>query len=379
MNHSSAFSSDRPLRVLHVITGLKVGGAESMLTRLCTLAPPELMTQKVVSLTGGGSNRAALEAAGIDVSDLGMVRNWPSLDALRELARTIRTFRPDVVQSWMYHADLLALMAAMWSRRRADTRLVWGVRCSDMDTSRYSSRLRQVIGVCARLSHWPDAVLANSFVGRDVHLALGYHPRAFEVIPNGIDVDRFRPDPERRAGVRAELGIAPERPVVVQVARVDPMKDYPGLLAALEMVPEVDAILVGEGTQHLAARPGLHLLGRRHDVPDLLCAADLIVSGSAFGEGFSNALAEGMACGLPAVTTDVGDARALVGDTGRVVPPRDPRALAEALSALLSETMDQRRARAMGARRYIVDNFSIDTIIRRFADFYATLMRPCAA
>lgn len=369
--------TSQPLRVLHVITGLGVGGAESMLTRLAMLAPPELMVQRVISLTPGGSNRRLLEKAGVSVDDLGMVRNLPSLAALTTLAGEIRDFSPDVVQSWMYHADLSALAARFLSRRTP--RLVWGVRCSDMDTSRYGRRLRQVIDLCAWLSHRPDAVMANSFVGRDAHQALGYHPRLFEVIPNGIDVERFRPDPAKRARVRAELGIAADRPLVAQVARVDPMKDYDGLLAALAMVPEVDALLVGEGTQSLPDRPGLHRLGRRQDVADLLCAADLIVSSSAFGEGFSNALAEGMACGLPAVTTNVGDARVVVGETGVVVPPGQPEALADGIRQLQRETPDQRVARSRAARQYILDNFAIDIIIRRFATFYSELVRPCAA
>lgn len=377
MTSVSAFSVSPPLRVLHVITGLGVGGAESMLTRLATLAPPSLLTQRVVALVPGGPNRAVLEQAGIGVADLGMTRGMPSLGALRRLAAEIRDFAPDVVQSWMYHADLCALAARALSG--CSPRLAWGVRCSDMDTRRYGPLLRMVIRACALLSGRPDAVVANSVAGRDVHLGLGYAPRRFEIIPNGIDVTRFRPDAERRAALRARLGIAADRPLVAQVARVDPMKDYDGLLAALDRVPEVDALLIGAGTEDLPAGPRRHRLGRRSDVADLLCAADVIVSSSAFGEGFSNALAEGMACGLPAVTTDVGDARLVVGDSGLVVPPGDPAALADAIRALATEDAAQHAARAAAARAHVVDNFAIDVIIRRFAVFYADLVRPCAA
>lgn len=369
---------DRPLRVLHVITGLKVGGAESMLSRLTMLAPPELLCQKVVSLTPGGNNRLRLQQAGVPVCDLGMVRSWPSLMAVSELARQITLFRPDVIQSWMYHADLFALAGMMRARCRKSVRLVWGVRCSDMDTAHYSRRLKHVIRLCAWLSGRPDAVVANSHVGRDVHLALGYRPRRFEVIPNGVDVERFRPDPAKRSAIRARLGIPADRPLVAQVARVDPMKDYPGLLDALSRLPGIEALVVGEGTQNLPDQPGLHRLGRRDDVADLLPACDLIVSSSAFGEGFSNALAEGMACGLPAVSTEVGDAAVVLGDAGRLVPPRDPAALAAAIGAELGLSADQRVVRAQQARRHIVDNFAIDKIIRDFASFYWELVRGCA-
>lgn len=368
----------KPLRILHVITGLGVGGAESMLTRLCTLADGGQLRQQVVSLTPGGSNRKVLEQAGVDVRDLGMVRNWPSLDAVWNLASVIRQYQPDVVQSWMYHADLFALAALWLARPRMPVRLAWGVRCSGMDTTRYGSRLWQVIRLCAWLSSRPDAVLANSYAGRDIHTALGYRPKRFEVIPNGIDTEKFRPQPDRRAEIRARLGIPMDRLVVAQVARVDPMKDYETLLAALRELPQVDALLIGEGTQFLPEQPCVHRLGRRLDVPELLTAADLIVSSSAFGEGFSNALAEGMACALPAVSTDVGDARVVLGDTGTIIPPGQPAALAAAINTALSGTPEERRIRAEAARAHIERNFAIKAIIGRFASFYQDLVAPCA-
>lgn len=362
---------NRATRVLHVITGLGVGGAETMLARLATMAPPHVLDQRIVSLTPGGAVRAQLDRAGAAVSDLGMTRALPSPGAVLRLARVIRDCQPDVVQGWMYHADLMSTLALYLSGRRGRTALCWGVRCSDMDTRRYSAKLKLVIAACARLSPLADAVIANSGVGRSVHQALGYHQPRFELIPNGVDTDRFAPDPSRREAVRAALGLPQDAPVVAHVARLDPMKDHAGMLAAMARLPNVHCLLIGTGTEALAKSPNIHGLGCRQDVPDLLAAADIIVSSSAFGEGFSNALAEGMACGLPAVATDVGDSRLVVGPAGMVVRPGDPAALAAAMDSVLA----RRGELAPLARAHIAGNFAMDRVIERFATLYAEVRR----
>ena len=162
--------ADRPLRVLHVITGLGLGGAESMLTGMLTEAPDETVEASVVSLLPGGPNAERLATAGIAVDDLGMTRGWPSPVAIRRLARRIRESRADVVQSWMYHADLAATAALALLPRGCRPVLVWGVRCSDMDLQRYGWRLRAVVRLSARLSRQPAAVVVKplSFVPQRV-------------------------------------------------------------------------------------------------------------------------------------------------------------------------------------------------------------------
>src|SRR5206468_9156694 len=137
----------------------------------------------------------------------------------------------------------------------------------------------------------------------------------------------YQPDAAARGAVRREFGIPEGAIVLAHIARVDPMKDHATFLAAMTRLPEISALMVGAGTENLPAGRNVIRLGRRDDVARLLPAADFVVSSSRFGEGFSNALAEGMACGLPAIATDVGDASVIVGDTGFVVSPEDPDAL----------------------------------------------------
>ncbi len=349
---------------MHVITGLDVGGAETMLATLAIAEAASGAPPIVVSLTSGGLIADRLTAAGVPVLDLAMVRGRPGIGGVMKLAGLIRRHQPTVVQSWMYHANLASTAALAVSGRRARTTHYWGIRCSDMDLDGYGPRFRLVVKAGARLSRWPDAVTCNSEAGIAVHEALGYRPRRFILIDNGIDTVRFKPDSEARVEVRRIHGIAADAPVLAVVARVDPMKDYSTLLAALDRLPDVTAIVMGEGTERLPDRPGLVRLGRCDDVPRVLAAADLLVSASAYGEGFSNAIAEGMACGLPVVATDVGDARRIVGATGTVVPPRDPVALGAAIGDFFqsSDRCEQGRA----ARRRIEAEFDLDGAIVRF-------------
>ena len=243
----------------------------------------------------------------------------------------------------MYHGDLAALIALALSGRRRDTWLAWGIRSSEMDFRCYGIGLRLVVKTCAALSRRPDLVTANAVAGLKSHLRLGYRPRRAEVIANGIDVEQFKPDAGARMAVRSELGIPGEAVVIAHVARVNPMKDHESFLAAMAELPDLRALLIGPFTENLPKEPNVTPLGRRTDVARLLAAADIVVSSSAFGEGFSNALAEGMACGLPAVATDVGDAALIVGDTGLIVPPRHPDALAAAIRSLVGKALRRGR------------------------------------
>jgi len=361
------------MRVLHVITGLGLGGAENMLTSLVLRSADAGMAPEVVSLTQGGENAARIRAAGVPVSDLGMRRGLPDPRAVRTLALAIRAARPDVIQSWMYHADLLALAARATLPRSERPKLVWGVRCSDMDVSRYGPALRLIIATCARLSARPDAVLVNSHAGRAVHERLGYRPRRFEVVENGIDTNRFRPDQAARTEMRRILGLAPDAIVLAHVARRDPMKDHESYLAALDRLPHVTGLAIGLGTETLPDRPNLRRLGPRTDVPRLLAAADFVVSSSAFGEGFPNVLAEGMATGAPAIATDVGDAARIVGDTGRIVKPRDVDGLVRAIGELVAEDTGARAARRTQARARIEAVYPLARSAQAYAALYRAL------
>jgi len=364
----------RPRKIVYVTAGLGGGGAEGMLARLVTAKPAVADHITVVSLLPAEAHAAWLRAAGVAVVELSFDRAVDAGVGIIRLAKLIAEQRPDIVQGWMYHGDLAALVALLMSGRRKATRLVWGIRCSALDLRHYGPGLRLVVKACTRLSAWPDLVIANSAAGLKSHLALGYRPRQAEVVANGIDADAYRPDVTARRAVRCELGIPESAIVLAHVARVDPMKDHAIFLAAMARLPDLFALLVGAGTENLPAARNVFRLGRRGDVPRLLAAADFVVSSSRFGEGFSNALAEGMACGLPAVATDVGDAQLIVGDNGILAPAHDAPALANAISMLAREPGTVRTQRGARARAHIVHNFNMTHAAQQFAELYSSLM-----
>lgn len=365
-------------RVMHVITGLGSGGAEGQLALLAARQKADGLDPIVVSLVPGGVNERSLAASGVTVASLGMARGRPGLGAPIRLARLIRRYEPDILQSWLFHADLLATFALPLSGRWRRTALIWSLRCSQMAFESYRPTLKWVIKGCALLSRFPAAVAANSTAGRDYYRALGYRPKAFPVIANGIDTEKFCPDISARTRIRKALAIAENAPLLAMVARIDPMKDHKTFFRALDRLPDCGAVVIGEGTEALPDRRNLHRLGRRDDVPQLLAACDVIVSNSAFGEGFSNVVAEGMAAGLPAVATDVGDARVIVGDTGAIVPPRDPERLAQAVNDILAR---DHHALGATARERIKQLYSVDRMVFAYAELYASCLgqRPHVA
>lgn len=356
-------------RVLHVISGLGTGGAEMFLATLAPRLAERGFEQTVVSLTGEGAAADRLRAAGISVVALDAKGLAKAPLAVRSIAHLIEEIRPGVVQGWMYHGDLFAALATKLAAQKPE-RLMWNIRCSDMRLDDYALQLRLVVRACAKLSGVPDVIIANSEAGAREHKAAGYVPRAMQVIANGVDVMKFAPDARARADVCRELGIADDRIVVLNVARVDPMKDHATMLAAAAAIRGADVVLVGRGTEALALPAGVRALGARSDIARVLAAGDIIVSSSAYGEGFSNAIAEGMAAGLVPVVTDVGDARAIVGDTGRIVPPGDPAALAAALQEVLDLEPAARAALGAAARRRVASMFSLKAAVDRFAELY---------
>jgi glycosyltransferase involved in cell wall biosynthesis len=353
--------------VLHVISGLGMGGAETMLVQLAVGLRARGLRQHVVSLSGHDALASDLRATGADLTMLhgGSVASAPAV--LLGLARILDRLRPRVLQGWMYHGNIAARLAHMVVPGRRGRKLLWNLRASNMDEGRYG----RVIRLSALLSRLPDVVVANSQAGAAFHLARGFHPKELMVIGNGIDTARFKPDPDSRRRLRTELGLPDDAIAVIHVARVDPMKDHDTFLAAMARLPAVAAIMVGEGTAALQVPPNVQALGPRRDTHRLYAAADIVASTSAFGEGFSNVLAEGMSAGLIPVATDVGDAARIVGDTGLIVPPRDPDAFNRALAALAALSENERACKGGLARARIVSNYSLDSAVDRYVRLYS--------
>jgi len=357
--------ADGKIDVLHVIPTLAVGGAENMLATLVTAPRERPMHHAVAYFLAGDQLAEPIRRAGVPVHWTGTLAPWQAPLAVVRLAGLIRRLRPKVVQSWIYYGDLAALWALELSGRRASTRLYWGIRCSYIDYAQYGRALGWAVRWCASHAGRPDAIVANSYVGRQHHRDLGYLNKSFFVIPNGVDTERFHPDPLARARLRSELGLDAADPVVVHVARVDPVKDHALLVAVAETMPAIRFLAAGPDTERLSGPPNLLRLGVRRDVPQLLAAADALVLTSR-GEGFPNVVLEAMATALPVVTTDVGDARRIVGDTGAIVPVGDRAGLVAELTKLFAKPAAERSELGDRARTRAVSAFSLAAYVAAF-------------
>jgi glycosyltransferase involved in cell wall biosynthesis len=286
----------------------------------------------------------------------------------------------------MYHADLLGLLTAALVRVPYT---VWNLRASDMDMSKYHRLSGWTVRLCACLSGLPQTVIVNSEAGRTFHTQHGYRPRQWALIPNGINTQYFRPDTRARQEVWHELGLAPEALLIGLIARFDPMKDHTTFLRAAGHLARVQAraqfVLAGEHVtvdnpalsaliahSHLHGR--VHLLGPRSDIPRLTAALD-IASLSSISEGFPNVVGEAMACGVPCVVTDVGDVAQIVGETGIVVPPRNPLALMEGWQKLIGLGPAGRQKMGWMARERIQQYYSLEQIVRQYETFYMSLVK----
>ena len=371
------------MKILHVITGLYTGGAEIMLAKLIETMPASPGASAVISLTGGGPIAERIAGLGTPVTYLGMRRGRLSLLGFIRLVRMMRRLQPDLVQAWMYHANLTAGLAAKFSGRPP---VIWGIRQSDLDprVSKWSTRLVARLGaLLSRLL--PAKIVCCAENARDVHAAMGYCRDRMIVIANGFDLDKFRPDPDARVALCRELGLPDDAALIAMPARFDPQKDHQNLLQAAKNLcadmPMTHFILCGDSINsdntlltdwiaELGLDGAVHLLGPRADMPNIMAACDVVVSASAFGEGFSNTLGEAMAAGTPCVATDVGDSRVIVGDSGRIVPPRDPGALADALREVLRLSDSERHALGARARARIAAHYSLAAISAQYATLY---------
>ncbi len=365
-----------PLKICHVITTTRMGGAETQLLRFLQASAGQPWRQSVVCLEPAGELAQAMAQAGAALTCLDL-RPSPAglLQGLGRLRAYLAREQPQLVQTWMYHADLLGLLAVQLPPRPAGRPpVIWSLRCSDLE---FSPRTRALVWLCARLSRRPWAILANSQAGASFHARLGYATRRLRVIPNGFDTTVFRPDPQARVQTRAELGLEPQHLAVIRVARHDPNKDLETFLAAAREAalrqPCLRFILVGQGMspenpalapcQEPPLRGLVQLLGRREDLPRLLAGMDLYLQSSK-SEGLPGALGEAMSAGLCCVATDVGDSALMLGEAGFLAPPGQPFALAQALLSALALPADQRLALGLRARRNIVDNYGLEALVQ---------------
>lgn len=359
------------LRILFLVRSLDQGGAERQLVALARALHKKGHQISVAIFYPDGAFEAELREAQIRMIYLNKEGRWDVLRFLLRLLGGVRDARPQILHSYLVVPNVLACCVKLIY---PTVTVVWGLRASYMEMSRYDWLASFSYRIERYLSRLPDLIIVNSYAGRDTALQRGFPGEKIRVILNGIDCDRFRPDAAAGKKLRAEWGIRDSDILIGLVGRLDPLKGHTTFLRAAAIIARERAdmrfVCVGRGTAKYQAKlravcDELELservvwAGARTDMSAVYNALDIVCSASSFGEGFPNVIGEAMACGKPCVVTDVGDSALIVGDLGMVVPPRDSQALANALLTCLAK---ETRGLAAAVRERIVRRFPLATL-----------------
>jgi len=371
------------IKVMHIITTLGPAGAENMLCRIAAGMDRTRFENEIVSVTGIMDLAEKMHSIGVCVRSLGMKKAVPNPLLVMRLAEWIRESKPDVIHTWMYHANLIGSLAA---RLAGNVPVVWAIHHNAHDPRVDKRRTMLVNRACALLSRNCAArIVFCSEASLRTHKKLNYAADKMQVIPNGFDLDQVKPDPTARESLRRELGIPTDAIVIGFAARFHPHKDHRNFFQAAErlhkLMPDVHFLLFGMGitweNEQLAAwirsagiRERCHLLGLREDISRLFSGLDIATTASR-SEAFPIVVGEAMACGTPCVVTDVGDSALIVENTGSVVAPEDPHALAEAWRALIDAGPAVRRRLGIAARDRVERHFALPAVVESYQKIYA--------
>jgi glycosyltransferase involved in cell wall biosynthesis len=370
-------------RLAFIIRDLNYGGAQRQLITLVKGMDKKSFDVTLLYFYSGGILLKDLKDSGCRIICLEKQGRWDVLGFFWRLFQHLKTINPDILHGYLGESNLVTIFVKPFFR---SSRIIWGIRESNTPPGRYGwlGRLLSLLG--SPLSAFTDLIVVNSHAGKDYYLSQGYASDKMVVISNGIDTERFQPDLEAGGKVRAEWGVSENMILIGLVGRLDPMKDHHTFLQTAALLSkerqDVRFVCVGVGeetytkelyqlTSDLGISEQVIWAGGRSDMPAVFNALNITCSSSCYGEGFPNVIGEAMACGVPCVVTNVGDSAWIVGDTGIVVPPENPEALAAGWNSLLNLALTDRLALTEKSRKTIIENFSVRNLVEK-TEFYCS-------
>lgn len=375
------------MKIVYLTTGLSMGGAEVMLYNLLSKIDRDRFEPTVISLMDKGVFGEQIEQLGIPVHGAGMLVGKPSIATVRRIIKLIKQAQPDLIQGWMYHGNLAAQFFNFVAGKKIP--VLWSIHHSLHDLSSEKRMTQAIIRFGSWSSKYVSKVAYVSEKSQGQHQKLGYSQANSCVVPNGFDTSNFQPSVQVRQKFRQELGIGDDTFLIGSVARYHPMKDHANLLQAAKILlrdrPETKFALIGTDVDcqnsaltdlitELDVKDSVYLLGQRRDIPQITPALDILTSSSAFGEAFPLVIGEAMSCGVPCVVTDLGDSGWIVADTGKVVPPKNPVALAKAWQETIDLEPAARAELGRAARRRVMEKFALDSIVNQYEDIYRSVV-----
>ncbi|MDC3356065.1 glycosyltransferase [Candidatus Pelagibacter ubique] len=364
------------MKIVHIITGLGDGGAEHVLFKVCKydIANKHL----VISLKGPGKYYTLLNKLGIKVYCLNI--SFFSIHKFFFLIKLLRSLKPDIVQTWLVHADFLGSIAA---RLAGINNILWNVRYSNIEIGKAKLTTILIIKILSKLSYLiPKFILIVSRKAKKIYEIVGYNKRIFKFIPNGFDLSILKINKLQKINFRKKIKIKKNITLIGNVARYDPQKDHLNLLNALSLIRKKNinffCVLVGSNVNQnntnlifeikkLKLSNHVKLLGQSDNISEVMNGLDIHVLSSSYGEGFPNVVAEAMGCGTPCIVTDVGDSALIVGKTGWVVPPENSIKLAKAIEKALNEKNTNKwNKRCNKARLRVKKNYNISRMVKLY-------------
>ena len=364
------------MKVIHIITSLGDGGAEHTLYKICKY---DISNKHIViSLKGPGKYFSLLSSLGIKVYCLNF--KFYSIYKFLILINLLRSLKPDIVQTWLVHADLIGGVAAQLAGIK---NIIWNVRYSNFKIGKAKLTTILIIKLLTKLSFFiPELIIIVSKRAKKIYEIEGYDKRKFKFIPNGYDLSYLKPNIIEKKIFQKKNNYKKQVPLIGNIARYDPKKDHLNLLNALSFLrhKKIDffCFLVGSKInvknirlvseiKRLKLSKYIKLLGQNNNILQVMNGLDLYIQSSSYGEGFPNVVAEAMACGTPCVVTDVGDASFIVGKTGWIVPPNNSNKLAKALEKAINEVITKKINQRQGkARLRIRKNFDLSKMLKSY-------------
>ena len=373
------------MKILHIITGLGDGGAEHTLFKICKYDLKN--NHSIISLTGKGKYFSLLKKMGIKVYCLNV--RFFSIHKFIFLIKLLRSLKPDIIQTWLVHADFLGSIAA---RLAGIKNILWNVRYSNIEIGKAKLTTILIIKILSILSYLiPKFILIVSKKAKKIYEVIGYNKKIFKFIPNGYDLSILKINKIQKINFRKKIKIKKNVPLIGNVARYDPQKDHLNLLNALSLIREKNTnffcVLVGSNVdqnnidlisviKRLKLSNHVKLLGQHSNISKVMNGLDIHVLSSSYGEGFPNVVAESMACGTPCIVTDVGDSALIVGKTGWVVPPKNSIKLAKAIEkALYEKNTSEWNKRCNKARLRVKENYNISKMVRLYNNAWSKVYK----
>ena len=375
------------MKILFIISGLPTGGAEMMLYKLLLVINRDIFEPVVISLADYGNLGNNIKNLNIPVYKMEMSAGFPNPFKVWRFIKLIRKINPELIQGWMYYGNLAALLARWFLSKRVSQ--LWSIRHTPDDLKKEKRLTELVIRLGAKFSSYPDRIIYNSNVSEQKHELLGYDNKNKSIIPNGFNCEQFKPFDNAKSKLRHSLGLKEDTLLIGLVARYHRMKDHVTFLHSagevIKIYPKVHFVLVGSSIdkknqklvkqiKDLKLMKNVHLLGERKEMNEITAGLDIACSSSSWGEGFSNAIGEAMACGVPCVVTDIGDSAWIVGETGIVVKPGDRKAFTDTMITLIKMSSEERLQLGKLARNRIIEYFSINRVVKQYEDIYQNIL-----